>query len=509
MRKAALLILSSLFSFLLFSQQKVFTYSNPDLSASGFYSTSLVSEENDGFLLSLINRWSVKRILINKEGRSVNLLQQFSLHKDSSSDFKYNSILPGNLKTFYQKNSFVGGSYHNRQITEILRNKVSYDFIFLETNLSNGEILAIDTAKSSSSEKIISCIKKENKLYLLSYIESTNNLVVYEKESQKVFSKTILTITIDGFGKISNSPFAGNIKEFSDIFNKKNFAVYENNLRYPVLFTSIRNKAYIQKNQVIFTVTSNSLDTYLIAINLDKITYTIKSFDQDSVETKNPGRATTSSLLIDSLLITCHASEKILHLAIFNTSSQKVINSYKIDKTNISSVSTQPIIKTGSFFSNSDARKENFEKFYKTAAANELSISGYIDQEKLYLSFAAPYKQFINGSTLLSVVTSLAGTYFINSSPNNYGYLLTTFKGVKTPTFVGFDATLDMKDYTFISQNPNFTVWDKITSFITAHKLNLDSCLFFYLNNYYYIGYIFPETDRYMIYRFSEKGIEE
>jgi hypothetical protein len=125
------------------------------------------------------------------------------------------------------------------------------------------------------------------------------------------------------------------------------------------------------------------------------------------------------------------------------------------------------------------------------------------------LSFAAPYKQFITATTLLSVVTSVAGTYFINSSPNTYGFMLTAFQSVKAPTFVGFNATLDIKDYSPALQNPNFTVWDKITSFMSTHKLNLENCLFFSLNKYHYLGYLYPLTNRYMVHRFSEKGLEE
>lgn len=509
MKRSTLLAIFTLCSLLLFSQQRIFTYNHPDLLGSRFYSTSILSEENDGYLLSLVNKWSVKRILVNKEGRSINLLQQFTFLIDSSSAFKYNAILPKNLENIYLKHSFVGGSYSNGRITEILRNKVSYDFVFIETNLSTGEIAYIDTVKSSFSEKIISCQKSDNKLYLLSHIGDTNDLIIYQKESRKAFVKTNLTINVSGFGKVSNKLFAGNINEFSDIFNKKKFAVYENNLRYPAIFTSIQNKAYIHKSQAVFTVNSNTLDTYFIAVNLHNLTYTIKSFNQDSTGLKNLSQATTSSFLIDSLLVTCHASKKKLHLNIFNVLSQKVVNSYKIDKNNISSVSTTPINKTGGFFSKSDVSIEDFEKFYKTAVANELSISGYIDQGKLYLSFAAPFKQFINATGLLSLVTSVAGTYFINSSPNNYGYLLTVFKGVKTSTFVGFEATLDLKSHDFTNQKPNFTVWDKITSFITTHGLDIDKCLFFYLNNYYYIGYVFPQANKFMVHRFSEKGIEE
>ncbi len=509
MKKTALLLSLLLHTLLLFSQQKIFSYSHPGLSEKRFDATSIVDEEKDILLLSLFNNKSVRRILINKQGQSINLLQQFSIVKDPASDFRHNALLSPKAGVVYQKSSFIGGCYTDGKIIEIFRHRFSFEFFIVETNVNTGEMLSIDTVKSSISEKIISCINRNNKLFLMCYVKNTNNLIIYKKESQKPFSRTDLNIDISGFGKILDKSYSGKTAEFSDLFNRNGFAIYENNLRYPVLFTTIRNKAYIHKNHVIFLVTNSTLDTYLINVDLDNSTYTIQSFSNETGETTKSNKATASSLLIDSLLITSYAGDNYLHLNIFNTQSEQLIKSFKINSENISSVSADPIIKAGSFFSKADITHEDFGKFYKTAVANELSLSGYCDQGKLYLSFAAPYKQFITATTVLSVATSIAGTYFINSSPDTYGFLLTAFQSVKAPTFVGFNATLDMKDYNPTSQNPNFTVWEKITSFMSTHKLNLENCLFFTLNNYHYIGYLYSLTDKYIVHRFSEKGLEE
>ena len=185
MKKITLLISLSVCFFVVFSQQRIHTYSDPDIGGPGFYTTSLTSAESDGFLLSLISQSSLRRVLVNNKGQSINLLQQFSFDKNLASDFKYKSALPEKMQLAYQENNFIGGAYANGRIIEVIRNRKSHHIQFIETRLTSGEIISVDSVTSSESERIIANTKEANKLYLLSYIHNSNDLIVYKKEQGK------------------------------------------------------------------------------------------------------------------------------------------------------------------------------------------------------------------------------------------------------------------------------------------------------------------------------------
>lgn len=505
MKKATLFVTLSISFFVVFSQQRIHTYSDPDIGGPGFYTTSLTSAESDGFLLSLISQSSLRRVLVNNKGQSVNLLQQFSFNKNLASDFKYKSVLPEKMQLAYQENNFIGGAYADGRIIEVLQNRKSHIIQFIETRLTSGEIISVDSVISPESERIITSTKEANKLYLLSYIHNSNDLVVYKKEYGKKLEITRFTIAVKDE---STKTFLGRNKQFSDIFNKSRFGIYENSLRYPSILTVAANKAYIYHNKIIFCLSDNALKTYLVTVDLDKASNTIQSFAaDDSVE--KIGKAAISNFLLDSLLIICHAHDKEIHLTFFNTVTQQKIKSLKIDDSNIDRISPEPIKKRGSFLSKKDVSNESFDKFYNTALANELSIAAYAEGTKLFLSFAAPYKQFLTGTDVLNIIGTLAGTYLINASSTYYGFFIASFKDKDAPTYLGFDATLDISNYSFIQQKPNFTVWDKLKAFATENELDIKKCLFFYMNNHYYVGYIYRSTNRFMIFRFKEKETEE
>lgn len=504
MKKVPVMMLAVMCFSTAFTQKKLLSYEYGFSSRDYITTTTIQSKKNNGFLLSVRNRNSIQRILVNETGRSVSLLEQF-FTKDTFSVFKYHSNVSGSIESLYKKCNFIGGAFDNGKITEILRGKLSRSFYFLETDLRTGISVLTDTLDTKDDEKIIACHNYENKTYLLTYIVNSNKLIIHDKEISKKVLRTQLDINLPNLGKIRNTSLSENINEFSEIFKKNNFAVYENNMRYPVLLTAIRNKAYVQQQKIVFTVSSNKLNTYVITVDMNNHTYSINTFDQDEIEKDNSGKATTASCLIDSLLITCHAKDRILKLNLFNTSSGKKLKSFEITNENVSALASNEIQKTGGFLSKSDVKNTDFDKFYKTAKANELSMSGYIENGKLYLSFAAPYKQFITGTTLLNVAMTAAGTYFINAAPNSYGYFIYGMSGVQNPTFIGFETTIDLQSTNFVKNTADFTAWDRILSFLETRKLELKHCQFFYMNEHYYIGYPLFDENRVYVYRFNEK----
>ncbi|RYZ59442.1 MAG: hypothetical protein EOO14_08405 [Chitinophagaceae bacterium] len=466
--------------------------------------TALTNEGLNAILVSNYTKTSINRIVIRPGQPPLQLLNQPVSENDVDKTFRRTQNVPEKIALLLFKTSPIGGYFDTKSVVEVNREQSSSDFYFTETNLVTGNCAITDTIKSDSKEKIIGCSNRNGGLLLITYLESTNTVIVYKKVAGQNVVKTPIEINNDGFGKLSQKIFAAEVKTFADIFKKSSFAVYQNNLRYHPLFHSVRTKAYFQKDKLVFTVNSNNLSTYLITIQLDDFSHKLQRFTQQ--QEAATAQHSTNSLLIDSLLITAHFNKKQLLLNLFNTATETHLKTLSITSENIDSIATEPIQKTGNFWSKAETFSESFQNFQATSASNQLGLSGYIQEQKLYLMFATPFKQIVTANTLLSLAMSATGTYFVNAAPNTYGYMLVSFPGVRSSTFISFPAALTLPDMNFSSAKGNCTVWDKLQSQLQLRKIEPGNSHFFYMNGYFYVGYM---SDRkYRIFRFDERGIE-
>ncbi len=466
--------------------------------------TALTNEGLNSILVSNYTKTSVNRIVVRPGQPPLQLLNQPVSEVDGDKTFRRTQAIPEKIALLLFKTSPIGGYFDTKSIVEVNREQSSSDFYFTETNLGTGNSTITDTIKSTTKEKILGCTNRNGSVLLITYLESTNTVIVYKKAAGRSLVKTAIEIENDGFGKLSEKIFASEVKTFADIFRKSSFAVYQNNIRYHPLFHSVRTKAYFQKDKLVFTVNSNNLSTYLISIQLDDFSYKLQRFTQQN-ETVTAEHS-TNSLLIDSMLITAHFNKKNLLLNLFNTATETHLKTLSISSENIDSIATEPIQKTGNFWSKAETSNESFQNFQATSASNQLGLSGYIQDRKLYLMFATPFKQIVTANTLLGLAMSAAGTYYVNAAPDTYGYMLVSFPGLRSSTFISFPATLSLPGMNFTGEIGNCSVWDKLQSQMQLRKIEAEKSHFFYMNGYFYVGYM---SDRkYRIFRFDERGIE-
>jgi hypothetical protein len=248
-------------------------------------------------------------------------------------------------------------------------------------------------------------------------------------------------------------------------------------------------------------------DVCTLVLSLKDLGYTIKKFSRvwDSTIAIKPLK--TSSHIFNDKLLSCDIVNEALVLNVFHLPSGQRIQSIKIDKENFNDLAVEGMQKTGSFLSKSDVRSEGFNKFLSTAKNNSLWISCYQENEDIYISFAAPYKQVINGSTLFNIAATAAGTYGINALPNRWGYLLYAYKGAETATYVGFDVSLNSSSFSPTKRSGNYSVWDQLAGFLDTHPAHGNDRLFFYMNGIFYLSDYFPYTNTYSIYSFDQNGI--
>ncbi|MBB1284168.1 hypothetical protein HRH25_07275 [Flavisolibacter sp. BT320] len=465
---------------------------------------NLINESLNAVLVTYYSKDFVNRIVVRAGQTPLHLLNQPVSAEATDDTYKRSHPLPEKIASLLSKNYLIGGHFDTRWIVEITRERSSNDFFITETNISTGQSLVTDTIQSNAIEKIIGCTDRNGAVLLITYLESTNKVCIYKKKAGQNVNKTEIEIVNDGFGKLSNKILSTEVKTFADIFRKGSFAVYQNNLRYHPLFHSVRTKAYFQKDKLVFTVNSNNLNTYLISIHLDDFNYRLQRFVQQ--DAASGSYHSSNSLLIDSLLVTAHFQDKKMLLNLYNTTTEEQLKTLIISNENIGGIATGPLQKTGSFWSKADLNDETFQNFQATSATNQLGLSGYIQDSKLYLMFATPFKQIINATTLLNFTLSAVGTYFINAAPNTYGYMLVTFPGVCTSTFIGFPAAVSLSDLNFSQAKGNYTVWDRLQSQMQMRNIETENSHFFYMNGYFYIGYM--SERKYHILRFDERGIE-
>jgi hypothetical protein len=499
MRKASLLItLVIFFAGRSCCQQKVFSYNYSGTKYDASATSFIPNPEKDFFIFSIVtDRWA-KRYFSDNE-KNIPLLEQHSSLASDDSLFKYHGTINEKLLIFYRRMVFAAGVYEDKKIIELLRSRVRDEMCFFETDLVSGKSIVTDTLKWPRSETIIHCTLTNGELTIITFVDRTNVLNIYKRQKGQL-KKTSLNIVLPG----------DNIKLNKTIpFSKNQFGIYDNNQRYHVLFASPQNKAFIHKDRLVLTLTDKNADVYAVIVNTGDASYIVKKFAPPAeLPDKKMNVNSAASFLIDSLLVTCHATDNKLGVRIFNLDSEQLQLSQILDENNIAQFETEPIQRTGSFTSKSDINESKFSKFCTTVKNNDLSVSGYTDKGKLFLSFGAEYKQVINGTTLLNLLLSTAGTYFINASGDYYGYFISGYQGVNNDTYTSFDATLTLPDFTPTRVFPNYSVWEKLTVFATLKRLTPSNSKYFYMNNYYYVGYFDNASRNYFVHRFDERGVK-
>ena len=506
MRNVLSLILPLLIFIQGYSQKKIFTYADEkNISSYPFpRSSAILMEPNNAFIYTQAEKDRISRFLWSNNN-TTKLVEQRSSTAFLNDGFRKYSIVDEKLVRMYWRNPVVGGLYKNRQIIEIIRDKKKGDFYFLKTDLQSGVTEFTDSIQTSFSEKIIYCLTKPDRLYLFTTRTNSDELVIYTKTIDGTLTKNVRTITFRDLGiKATDETIKGN--HFSDIFIKDEFAVYENNQRYPAVVNSFSSKIYCLTDKVVFMMNTDS-NVCTLVFDLKDLGYTIKKFSRISDSTIAIKPSATSSHIFNDKLVSCDLINETLLLNIFDFHSGERIKSIKINKDNVEGMAVESVQKTGSFLSKSDVKSEGFNKFIGTAKNNSLWISCYEENQNIYISLAAPYKQIINGSTLFNIAATAAGTYGINALPNRWGYLVYAYKGAQTSTYVGFDVSLNSSSFSPTKQAANYSVWDQLVGFVDTHPEHGNDRLFFYMNGTFYLSDYLPYTNTYSIYSFDQNGV--
>jgi hypothetical protein len=473
----------------LFCQEKIFSwdYRLLDDQPSGKFLYTIVNEDQGSYLASLVGRKSIQRFYY-RNGIAGCLLNQIESPEDSLADAYKNVVLSKRFLYFYRRQIYIGGSFNREKITEFLRDPDNHDFYVTETDIATGNTRITDTIRSKSEEKIITSFSRNGDFYLISCIDKKNEIKVYRKRPNEKTEAKHLIVPMDGIEKMSQNALFGTTN-FSDLFKRKSFGIYQNNVRYPVGYTVKMDKVYLQKKTVVFVINTLDRKTHAIVLDLDRLDLSVKHFHPEE-----QGKGSTyTTLLVDSLLVMANLKNHNLNLEFFNLNTEEKLGKLVVNEQNVDSISNGSLQKTGNFLSRNSVSPGSFQKFCSVAENNKLVLSGYIEDRHLFLSFGAAYGQLINGEDLLAI-------------------LLKTDKDdvaiVDKPTYIGFNSALNLSDYRLEGQEGNFSAWDLMELFLAQKHVNPWQCDFFFMQGNFFISFYDLELKRFFIYRLSEKAIE-
>jgi hypothetical protein len=242
--------------------------------------------------------------------------------------------------------------------------------------------------------------------------------------------------------------------------------------------------------------------SFVANVDPAKGTSDVKRFISDT-DRKSPAKC-NSSFIIDSLLVTATAIEKEIRLRVFLLEDGSLLYSKNLNKTNIDSLLIAPISRTGTFASKSEIKESEFDEFYRTVLRNELSVSGYISDNKLFLNFATKFTQ-VNGPSILKTlmdVTAMA----LTSSHDYSNFYLNSYGNSHIATHTSLDITLSMSTFAPVKIAPNYGVWEKMATTMRPNQFGgKTKVVYSYMNNYHYAGYYDIIGGKYLVYRFNEK----
>lgn len=480
MYRAILLILAISMAMKLHAQERIF-------SDRLLRNTVVPNSTNNFFIVSVFEEDAIRRYYV-KPGNTVPLLYQ-SINGENNSEFKYQGSIEKKMLKDFSKMKQIGGVYNDKSIVELFQRNNNPNVYALKTDLVTGESKIIHRFPVDAHDLILNYSGINDRMILLAARMGSNLLTIYNCENDSVTKKTI-RLTVESEGKITELDF-----------RKGSFAIYNYNARYPAYMTKVGQKAFLADNGVTLSFSGSKGKTYVAKIDIEKAEAKIDEFELEE-ETMNKAKY-NPSFIADSFLVAATAGKNVIRLRVYNINSRELLFSKDLNKDNIDSFVAHPIIRTGSFTSKSDINESDFEKFFSTMLSVGLSVSGYVNDNKLFLSFASEFKE-INGTSILNTLLDIGGSIAaVGSGADFSNFYFDRYRQGVMPSYTGFDVTLSLNDFKPSKIPPNFRVWDKIAA---ASKLKAYSrAAYFYMNNCYYPAVFEPQSREFSIYRFNEK----
>ena len=468
-------------------------------------------QTSSSMMLSLSSRNGIDRYFFNDDSLSHTVHQEKVRTKENT--ISLNFVKKDVLEIY--SISPIAGLVSGDTSLECYYSESQKAFYFIETNIRNGISNACDTFALDNNENFIAAMEQSNKIYIFAYVEKSNSLWIFVKEPGKELQEIEKVIDIPekiarkkSYLKNNNT---GKLANFFD--GKDEFVFLQNDVAYPLLYTSRRKKIYAVPGNLIMSIENQDLQTNIMKLNLDDYSYQLSSFQTQLTpgDSQKDLLSTSNSYIKDSLIYKTGVTIKNFYFSIHNLYTGELVKSIQYPNKDNDSLFGTSLIKTGNFFSAQKQRSVNINRMLVAAfKGKNIGISLHpINDTSSELTLGSIYTQVSLKMVGLSIAISALGTYGINAIPSLSGFLLTSFYDISASNTIAVNIQLNRRTFEFESLNNTLDkadIWtNKVASmrkFTNDINLNSTKRVYAMMDKNLYVGFLDINSRKYYLYKF-------
>lgn len=321
--------------------------------------------------------------------------------------------------------------------------KKSNTVFFTELNNTGIAGIITDTLSLRPKEHIADVLQENGTIYILAYIENADIIYIHSKTPGKKPLSVERTVTI------SNTDLGTRKKPavFSDFFKKKkeeSYIIYDNSHPNPAYLSTINRKVYHAPGKFLFSIENDNYRTDLITVSLADFNVTYTSvpppfpFSGSEKVSAMPG----SSVLDNDVLFKTACNGNMFFITATNIYNGTVYCNYMAHTGKPDSVLATSFFSTAGYEDVTEKKKKLLNKYL------QFSTIGVTNDNDLFnIELSSYYEAAIGWDIFMSLAFSVAGTYFINTLPNTWGFAVFSFKHRGTLTIRN---SLDIKTGNFV-----------------------------------------------------------
>lgn len=486
------------FSFCLtaaFAQEPVLEYPLSDEQLNDVR-TSLLSDSNGNLLVHIRHSLGSTGIMLRNGIDSTILYDSRVLLADNKTEGIKN------LKKL-RKEQLLSVLYADGILVECYYSKSKNTIFFTETGSICENTCITDVLPLGENEKAATVIEDNGSIYVLSYLEESNNLYLSVKKPGSRLSRIEKTIFVNNYTGGSRK----SIPLFSDFFKSKKkgfYFVYDNSHPYPSSLSAVKEKIYHFPGKLIFSMENYNLQTNLIDLSLKDLSYEFYIVPPPVLfsPTDNPAELATSSFLVNDILFKSGGYNDIFFITATNIYTGQVYCNYGIHTNKPELIPNTAFFREAKYNKVADKKRKILDRYLEFSAIGVSHAGGNLyNIEISALDYGASWGQF-----LLSLALSTAGTYAINTLPDTYGYSIFYFYSKKT---LSIKNTLDINTGNFVHQvtdTLSTDLWEAktetVNNFVQIEEAQKKKVTTFIFKDIIYVSYIDTKEKKLFVYKF-------
>ena len=459
----------------------------------------LLTDDN-GNLLADIACFAGNSRLLLIEGDSPKLIYQ-----DSIKEKKKDDAITAALKKVQAVRNLqrLATAFDNGIYSDCYYSGKEESAFFVDVDAVNKTATVTDTVKMGKDEHIITVLEDSGAVYLLSYLDKSDVIYIHVKKpgsKLRIFEKTI---------KVSSS--VGRRKKgvpvFSDFFKEKNgesYFVYDNRHPNPSYLSAIKEKIYHFPGKLIFSLENYNLQTNLVTLDLKSLTHDYYAVAPPFpfVSDDEPSIRSTSSFLSNDILFKTGRHGDIFFISATNIYTGALYYSFVTHTNKSDSIVKTPFFSSATYSGLADGKKKSLNKYLDIATIGIIPAGDNLFD----IEISSLYQSMGWGHILLSVATSVTGTYLINSIPNTIGYSIFLFRQRKV---FSIRNTLDISTGKFVGSDTAAHAtesWEQkvtaVNKFIEQYEYREDKAQAVIAGKTIYVYFVEPAEEKLLVYKF-------